>query len=1164
MRFADRYRLGALVGEGSFGEVYRATDDGRGEEIALKLLKRARPEAIARFKREFRALRDLVHPNLIALHELGADGAAWFYTMELIDGVDLTTWLGGGARQVPTVASGDDDAPAARIAPTLDGARVAAALHQLADGLDAVHGAGRLHCDLKPGNVLVDRGGRLRLLDFGQVADVGQRAERPGTAWFEAPEQAAGDVLGPAADWYAVGVLLHEAATGRLPFPGAAAAVRAAKQAGAAPPVAALAPALAPALAALIDRLLARVPEARAGAAEVRAAADALDGGAPARAATDEADAAPSVRAPEPALVGRDDELAILAAAHARAAAAPTVVRVRGPSGIGKTALCRHFVATLPDATWVLRGSCYQREQMPYRALDPLIDELAARLAALDDATRAALLPPDAGFVGRLFPVLRAITGGAAEAAPGEARARGVAAVRALFARLAAHAPLVLWLDDLQWSDADSGELLAAIVRDGPPLLCLASCRSEDAAASPVLLALAAAGVAAIDLEVPALAPAAGAALARALGGDDAGAIADEAGGSPFLVRELALAGAARRRRRLTVDDVVRDRAAALDPASRALLAAVALAGRPIAEPAAIAAAGATPLGRVEVDRLRAAGLLRATARSRAVADELDTYHDRVRQAVIGGLDDAARVALHRRLAAALTAAGGDGEAIALHHRGAGDRTAARAAAIEAARAALAAGTAERAAALYALAAEDAGDERERRALVSARGDALALAGQGGAAAAAFSAAAAGAAPDEARRLRRRAADLLLRAGHLDDGQAALAAVLHEHGLHTPRTRRGAIASLVWQRVRLALRGTRHRERAEAALAPREVERIDALWTAATCLSLIDILRGADFQTRHLRAALDAGEPTRLSRALALAAIYEGAGGSRGRARGRRLIERAAAIAERTGDPLARAMLLFAEGVAVQQAGDWPAARTRCADAMAALGAFPGAFYELATARRFWVETLVYLGDLDALIAAVPGFLDDAARRGDAYTLDFLRGGPASFRWIWQGQPARALAEIRAVDATLPRADFHVAHAMTMHAETQALLAAGDARAARDRVERAWPGAERSLVVRSPTVLVKVLSARGRAALATGDRARARACAARIRRVREPWADVLAALLEAGTGAGTWRTAAALADAGTMPLHAAAARARAGDPLTIPPAVVAALAPVAP
>ena len=195
-----RFEVLRLLGEGGMGVVHAARDTERDEVVALKSLRHLGGEALLRFKHEFRALQDLHHPNLVALGELLEEDDDWFYSMELVEGVDVLTWI-----------DGDRD-------------RLRDVLRQLAAGLGALHQAGKVHRDIKPSNVLVTHAGRVVLVDFGLVTE--SRAPESsdpsivGTAAYMAPEQAASRPVGPAADWYAVGCILYEALTGRLPFEG--------------------------------------------------------------------------------------------------------------------------------------------------------------------------------------------------------------------------------------------------------------------------------------------------------------------------------------------------------------------------------------------------------------------------------------------------------------------------------------------------------------------------------------------------------------------------------------------------------------------------------------------------------------------------------------------------------------------------------------------------------------------------------------------------------------------------------------------------------------------------------------------------------------------------------------------------------------------------------
>jgi serine/threonine protein kinase len=227
------------------GVVYEAYDRKRGELVALKTMRRADPSALARFKQEFRSLADITHPNLVNLYELFAVDDRWFFTMELVEGSDFLSYVRsrplsdvpGPATATRPPCNGDDGEPEPPEADwrrptrsfTLDEVRLRDALRQLAEGVEALHHAGKLHRDIKPTNVLVTPEGRVVLLDFGLTADLEASGRHRtvdrqvvGTVAHMSPEQAAGLSIAPASDWYSVGVMLYEALTGRLPFVGPA------------------------------------------------------------------------------------------------------------------------------------------------------------------------------------------------------------------------------------------------------------------------------------------------------------------------------------------------------------------------------------------------------------------------------------------------------------------------------------------------------------------------------------------------------------------------------------------------------------------------------------------------------------------------------------------------------------------------------------------------------------------------------------------------------------------------------------------------------------------------------------------------------------------------------------------------------------------------------
>ena len=204
---ANRYRIVALVGKGGMGEVYRADDLKLGQVVALKFLPRAvatDPSRLARLFAEARLAREVTHPNVCRVHDVGEVDGQHFLTMEYVDGEDLASLL----RRIGHL-------------PRDKGLEIA---RQICAGLAAAHERGVLHRDLKPSNVMIDGRGRARLTDFGLAITTGEPSGGAiaGTLAYMAPEQRAGAPVTVRSDLYALGLVLFELFTGRPPFRGQA------------------------------------------------------------------------------------------------------------------------------------------------------------------------------------------------------------------------------------------------------------------------------------------------------------------------------------------------------------------------------------------------------------------------------------------------------------------------------------------------------------------------------------------------------------------------------------------------------------------------------------------------------------------------------------------------------------------------------------------------------------------------------------------------------------------------------------------------------------------------------------------------------------------------------------------------------------------------------
>lgn len=1104
----DRYEIVKLLGSGAMGLVYEVFDPIRGEQVALKTLRGHNARALALFKREFRALSRITHPNLVGLYELGRDHQQFFFTMELVHGSPLLRYLWGAE---PDLGAAGAELP---LSPVADFARLRGVFAQLAEGVHALHHARKLHRDIKPSNVMVTPQGRVVLMDFGFVGEdsIGTLESTAGsiivgTPAYMAPEQAAGGPRTGASDWYSVGATLYMALTGQVPFHGETLGrMMERKRSEQPPPPRSIAAGIPEDLDQLCLRLLQPEPAARISSSQLIAALQQhqspLQPQAPenslTRGVTYLSPSATHVGARR--FVGRRAEVAALRRAHATVCATsqPAVVLIRGRAGLGKSALVRHLTDDLRSSSVVLRARCYERDGVPLKALDSLIDALARHLRqhprpGLDDFI-AALSP--------LFPVLQAGEGAAqtlGEQRPDELDEPAFLALAGLLARLAEPRPLVLWLDDLQWGDPGSVRALRRVLAPGPagpapPILLLASYRSEDSGTSPALHVLQdmslATGLEVQVLELGPLAPDETLALAEAvLGADTARArlngLAAEAQGSPQFLHELArfVAHGPDAAPEVTLDELLEIRIARLSEAQRRLLDVVAVAGGPVSARLALRAAEVQQDARSVVQQLLGMGLLRSL--SAAEGEHLDTYHERTREVVLAHLDGSALRGLHADLAAHLeNVADPDAELLARLFRGAGDLARARHYAALAALAARDRGQFERAAALFHLAAELS--TSEAAGFHIERGDALARAGRSRAAAEAYLAARTGSDSDTTIGLHARAALHLLTTGHLEAGRKILAEGFALAGLAPAATSvRGRLAAL-WRRGQMAVRGLQWTERPASAQQRGALARVDLLHAAAMASMATDLAAAADIQAQHLLHALQAGDPRRVGRALVLDAGLAAHIGPSGRGRSDALLAEARALAVRLGD-LQLGFWIDLFELAVDGLGADLAATLRRVDSLAAADdggiALP---HNRATIHFYGVRALFKQGRWLEVGERIQSLLGPAIDGDDRLAQVWLR---AFHVWIQLARDdlAAARGELEAAESAWPHAaaqGYHLQHLQIAVARTAILLYNGDGAGAWQAIQREAPHFARSGVAQAPALRILFADLQARSAVA--------------------------------------------------------------------------------
>lgn len=706
----EGYEIIRELGRGGMGIVYLALEVKLQREVALKTLLRVDPAELSRFKDEFRTLADVSHPNLITLYFRFGDEDIHYFTMEVVDGVKFNEYVWSGfemfddddqavvqrrqCRDEDTLAllAGDTRLTAERMS------RLRQALLDLTKGLSVMHGKRILHRDIKPSNIMVTREERLVLLDFGLAVPIKKSGEEDpkdqttyGTVMYVSPEQASGrDDLGPSSDWYSVGVMLYEMLTGSPPFTGDPLKVLVAKQNQRPREPRHLNPTVPDDWNDVCMDLLHPIPEERPHATDVLRRLGYSE---------DEIKQVESddVLPRSVSLVGREEHLADLRSSYEAVLDGRTLsVFVRGSSGMGKSVLIQHFLEDItrqvpedsPGAAHgnpsnnravVLRGRCYEQESVPFKALDSLIDSLGDYLLGLPRDTARSFMPVDILALTKVFPVLGQLERITDEVQPSiekaeqqELRQRAMIALRETLQLIGSSAPLVLYIDDLQWGDEDSAAMLADLVRppDPPRMLLLGSYRSENAHESLFLQALNDAyrrgkpTPERRELTVGSLEPDDASRLARLMLGnlnDEEAALANliarESGGSPFFVWELVQnfrSDPESTRRLLTseanaLDEVIWSRVQRLPEATRRLLEVISVVGQPLTQHEAFQAVGATATGPGLLNELRTKHFVRSSGAD--YEDDVETYHDRIRESVVAHLEVPVRRDYHRCLA---------------------------------------------------------------------------------------------------------------------------------------------------------------------------------------------------------------------------------------------------------------------------------------------------------------------------------------------------------------------------------------------------------------------------------------------------------------------------------------------------------------------------------
>ncbi len=1080
------------------GEVYRASDLELGFDVALKLLHSVGGADRLRLKSEFRALADVVHPNLVDLHDLFIDDRSAFFTMELVSGRDFIGYVADTEGRVRS-------AQALR--------RLEDCGRQLAMALHALHTGGKLHRDVKPSNVMVTHAGRAVLLDFGLAAAFGE-VERDvtapllaGTILYMAPEQAWGTGLSPAADWYAFGATLYEAITGNVPVDGNPAEVMQKKRNFRASSLIEQGFELSPELDALLMALLDPNPKMRPDAERIlRALGGELLSMPPSLPAV--------ASARQMALVGREHELQQLEQiVNETVGGTPRLVHVVGPSGIGKSSLLRALGTRLPEGTRMLSSRCHPQEAVAFNAIDGLIDDLSQRLPAEATVHSLTLEPEQRAALVRVFPTLGpAFEAVAPLASLPDVSVQGLrqlafAGLCRLFVGLATDGPLLLWIDDVQWADADSGALLGALLKIQAKcgVVLALSYRDTDSEASPCLRVLAQLG------EGDSPSPATSTLQLRALGVPECWALVEQiagqsghrtrahverlieqSGGVPFFVCELARYLAGRTHSDadsdLGVERLIGLRMAALPQECQLVLDVLSVAGSPLSQDVVLRAAGLPDAQRGLLTNLERLSVLRTTDAARRTSE---VYHHRIREQVLTTMPRDKRQLYHRAIAVALLSTMSPNLLSALDHfEAAGDIESVKRYVTRAAESAAQVLAFDRAAQLYQRALEldsrdlSAYELRQRLAV------ALASAGRGKEAGEAFLAAgdklleSPGADARLLLRLRQLAAEQFIQTGHHEQGVRALTTVLSELDIPFPRSRGEAIRKATLLRMTSFFRSMTPPERQPEPLDELGLRRFDALWSAAQRLSMVDHTMTTYASIRCAIDSIRLGEPLRCMRALSTeAANLSTVPAKPFQRRADALMHSAHQMEKRQTTVYDSALLRATVGVVQAFRGqfrgslesmDWASASIKRESR--------GSHFELALWQVYAITALSHLGELKEVVVRVNAALDEAKQRDDRFAMRNVSFGRATLGWLAQDRVEHAIKQADLALTWAPR-EYTTQHYQHFVSSIHSLLYEGRGIAAWERAVAEWPLLKANYFLALAFVRDELLELRGRAAL---------------------------------------------------------------------------------
>jgi serine/threonine protein kinase len=1169
----ERFLVEKILGTGTFGVVYQVYDKENNSVVALKKLRSSiyeqNSEALYRFKQEFRSLTDVIHPNLAVLYELICEDDNWFFTMELVEGVNFLDYVSAKeenltstqnqqtslikedtVKEIPTTTiipdstilnTASDVAPGTKVEKLLNNInkktsfdpqsveKLRKALHQLAEGIHSLHKAGKLHRDLKPSNVLVTPNGRVVILDFGLVVEhsvENLELDLVGTPTHMSPEQAAGHSISPASDWYSFGVILYQALTGKLPFTGKLFQVLSKKQVSDPLEPDEMAENVPKDLSDFCMSLLRRDPATRPTGQEIllfledrpnlELSTQSLPG--------------------KSMFVGRETLLKTLDKAFLSTKAGNTnIVYVSGISGIGKTSLVKYFLSKIrlkdPEVL-IFSGCCYEQESMPYKVFDSLIDSLAQHLKHLPEFLLMKLLPASFPALTRLFPVLKAVNIQAKTTFLGipdtqELRRRAFTALKELLVNLSSKKTVVLFIDDLQWGDLDSAILLQEIFSSPnmPKVLLIASYRNEENN-SLFLKSLANIqldpSISSWQVQVNKLSNEESRELVVNLLGENQDilfpfveVIAEESIGIPFFITELVqhlpinnisklttqtgnLLSSGKiglsvninsRNMSTSLDKVIYERVLELPKAAKDLLEVIAVAGRPILRQIAKRASKLQQEELSAITTLRAQHLIRFRETSGQI-DEVETYHDRIRESVVRHLSVESLQKHHNSLATELeNILGTDPELLVVHFLQAGNKEKAVQYAFAAGEKAYETLAFDRASHFYqiCLNLNENLSTLELKNLQIKLANVLASARRSAEAAQMFLAASENAVSEEWLDLQRRAGEQYLVAGLINEGLTLFITILHALWMEMPETPKEALHAVTTLRKDIDSIGLIFKDRLETELSTNERLQIDTCWSIVIGLTFVDTIRAAAFQAGNLLLSLQAGEAYRLSRAILMEIGYRATSGNPSK----KVVSELCAFAEKVlekvpfpNQPHALGLHKLILSSVAYFYGEWKKIpplttqaekifREQCTNVP----------WEIDASNLYLLRGLYFMGEIRAIANRLPTIFKEVQERGNLWVAALLQSRFYIVH-LAEDKPEEAKEQLDQSISGWSNQSFYMQHYWNLFGNVEVLLYRQEGEKAWQTINGSLGKLKESLLLRVQVFLLESLHLQARCALA--------------------------------------------------------------------------------